>query len=193
MINVLLIDNYDSFVYNVKQLLDESGLAKTTVLKNDQISVEAVSAFDCIVISPGPGIPSEIALIKEIISHYKESKPILGICLGFQAIGEVFGAQLIATGNICHGHESNIHICSPPDGLFHSIESPFRAGRYHSWILDRDTWPEQLQITTETEEGIVMSYTHRQYNIRGVLFHPESIMTPEGGTMIFNWLTLNQK
>lgn len=193
MINVLLIDNYDSFVFNVKQLLDESGLAKTTIVKNDQISIAEAAAFDCIVLSPGPGIPSEAGIIKELIAKYKETKPILGICLGFQAIGEVFGAKLIPMSEILHGHASKINITPSADYLFQSIENPFTAGRYHSWTLERTSLPECLNITAESEDGIVMAIAHREYDIRGVLFHPESIMTPSGKMMILNWLNQNPK
>jgi anthranilate synthase component 2 len=188
MIRILLINNYDSFVYNVKQLLDETGLAETTILLNDAFDLNEVEKYDRIVISPGPGIPSEAGNVKHIIENFKDKKPILGICLGFQAIGEVFGAQLIPMQHIYHGHQSKIIINEPSDVLFNSITSPFFAGRYHSWALDKATFPEILTITSETEDGIVMSFKHRDFKITGVLFHPESIMTPEGKTMIRNWL-----
>jgi anthranilate synthase/aminodeoxychorismate synthase-like glutamine amidotransferase len=188
MKRILLINNYDSFVYNVKQLLDESGLAETTVVLNDQLKGLDFNLFDKIVISPGPGIPSEAGTIKEVIKKHKKT-PMLGICLGFQAIGEVFGAKLYALPTIYHGHQSEVFVTNPPASIFRGISSPFKAGRYHSWALEKSSLPDSLEITSETEEGIIMSFKHKQLPVTGVLFHPESIMTPEGKTMIKNWLS----
>ncbi len=189
MKRILLVDNYDSFVNNVKQLLDESGMAVTTIVMNDQLEDLPFREFDGIVISPGPGLPDEAGGIKSLIENMGEHIPILGICLGFQAIGEVFGANLYSLPAIYHGHQSEVWITQPSASIFTGISSPFKAGRYHSWALDRAHFPEVLEITSETEEGIVMSFVHRQQPLTAVLFHPESIMTPEGAKMIKNWLT----
>lgn len=187
MKQILLINNYDSFVYNVKQLLDESGLASTTMVFNDQLSEVNIEDFDKIVISPGPGLPSEAGALKSFIEDHK-SKPMLGICLGFQAIGEVFGAKLYRLPTIFHGHESEVFIKSEKGVIFNGIETSFKAGRYHSWALDLNSFPEVLEITSQTQEGIIMSFAHKDLPITAVLFHPESIMTPQGKKMIENWL-----
>jgi anthranilate synthase component 2 len=172
----------------VKQLLDESGLAETTIVLNDAIDLKEINKFDRIVISPGPGIPSEAGLTKKVIETFKDKKPIFGICLGFQAIGEVFGAKLIQLQHIYHGHQSEVNIIEPIDTLFKSISSPFKAGRYHSWALEKSSLLAEFTITSETKDGIPMSIKHKRYNINGVLFHPESMMTPDGKIMIKNWL-----
>lgn len=189
MKRILLVDNYDSFVNNVKQLLDESGLAVTTIVMNDQLKDLSVSDYDGIVISPGPGLPDEAGDVKTLIASINGPTPILGICLGFQAIGEVFGATLYQLPTIYHGHQSEVVVTQPTASIFIGISSPFKAGRYHSWAIDRARFPDVLEITSETEDGIIMSFSHRQRPITAVLFHPESIMTPEGAKMITNWLT----
>ncbi len=188
MKRILLINNYDSFVFNIKQLLDESGLADTTIVLNDQLSTVDVHLFDKIIISPGPGIPSEAGEIITIIQDHQHI-PILGICLGFQAIGEVFGAQLYRLPSIYHGHQSEIFIDKRSAKIFNGISSPFSAGRYHSWALDKTNFPEILEITSTTKDGIIMSFEHKQLPITALLFHPESMMTPDGKIMIENWLS----
>lgn len=189
MKRILLVDNYDSFVNNVKQLLDESGMAVTTIVMNDDLEDLPFRDFDGIIISPGPGLPDEAGGIKSLIENMSEHVPILGICLGFQAIGEVFGATLYQLPTIFHGHQSEVWDTQPAASIFTGISSPFKAGRYHSWAIDRACFPEVLEITSETEDGIVMSFVHRHRPLTAVLFHPESIMTPEGAKMIKNWLT----
>lgn len=189
MKRILLVDNYDSFVNNVKQLLDESGIAVTTIVTNDKLNSISLDEYDGIVISPGPGLPSDAGDIKSMILSIKESIPLLGICLGFQAIGEVFGATLYQLPIIYHGHQTEIAITQPTASIFNGISSPFKAGRYHSWAIEKDSFPDSLEITSETADGIIMSFNHKRLPIKAVLFHPESIMTPEGNKMINNWLS----
>ncbi len=186
MKRILLINNYDSFVYNVKQLLDESGIADTVIVLNDQLNTIDVEKFDKIIISPGPGVPAEAGEVLKLIKN--SSKPILGICLGFQAIGEAFGAKLYTLPNIYHGHQSEVMITNQ-HAIFKGVKSPFFAGRYHSWALDKDNFPDCLKATSMTEDGIIMSFQHKTLPLTGVLFHPESIMTPQGKTMVNNWLS----
>jgi len=188
MIRVLLINNYDSFVYNILQILNESGVAQTTIVFNDQLIDVDITQYDKVVISPGPGIPSEAGTLLDFIEKYKEV-PMFGICLGFQAIGEVFGATLYPLSKIYHGHQSQVEIISPSHSLFFNIQSPFQTGRYHSWALSNIDFPKELIPTSKTEDGIIMSFIHAKYPITATLFHPESIMTPDGNRMIRNWLS----
>lgn len=188
MKRILLVDNYDSFVNNVKQLLDESGMAVTIMVKNDELMSVPIQQFDGVVISPGPGLPAEAGELKDFILSCQGKIPMLGICLGFQAIGEVFGAALYRLPVINHGHQSVINITNPSASIFNGITSPFLAGRYHSWAIDKNSFPDSLEITSETEEGIIMSFSHKQLPITALLFHPESIMTPDGPQMMNNWL-----
>ena len=180
MKRILLIDNYDSFVANIKQLLDESGIALTTIVMNDKLKCVSLDEYDGIVISPGPGLPSEAGDTKAFVSSIKENIPLLGICLGFQIIGEVFGATLYQLPIIYHGHQTEIAITRPTASIFKGISYPFKAGRYHSWAIKKEGFPDSLEITSETADGIIMSFNHKQLPITAVLFHPESITTPEG-------------
>jgi len=187
MQKVLLIDNYDSFVYNLKQLLDESGLCETTIVFNDKLNLKKATLFDRILISPGPGLPIEAGSTIEIIKKLSPSHPILGICLGCQAIVEVYGGKLFQLDKIYHGHQSELIRTNSDEPLFVNIAQRFKTGRYHSWGLDIQKNSE-LNITSRTESGLAMSVRHKKYNVCGLLFHPESIMTPAGKTMIENWL-----
>lgn len=189
MKRILLINNYDSFVFNVKQLIDESGIADVTIVLNDELDHVDFNQFDKIIISPGPGIPSEAGSVMNMIDKHYQHIPILGICLGFQAIGEVFGGVLYPLPNIYHGHQSHLSIVKADAPIFKGVSSPFLAGRYHSWAIDAQCFPDTLEITSITEDGIIMSYQHKQYPITALLFHPESIMTPDGNKMINNWLS----
>ncbi len=190
MIKVLLINNYDSFVYNIKQILDESGLCQTDIILNDKISLSEASKYDKIIISPGPGLPKESGNIIKIIKELSPTKNILGICLGFQAIAEVFGGELYQLDKIYHGHQSEVEITDKNESIFKSISSPFLAGRYHSWALKTDSFPKELIVTSRTYDGIIMSFRHAKFDVCGVLFHPESIMTPAGKIIIKNWLNI---
>ncbi len=185
----MMIDNYDSFVYNIVHILKELG-AEVDVVKNDQITLEEVGKYDRIVLSPGPGIPSEAGVILDVIKRYAPTKSILGVCLGHQAIGEAFGGELVNLTKVYHGVESEISRVAN-DPIFEGIEDQFIVGRYHSWVVAGESMPEELEITAiDGESGQVMALRHRTYNVRGVQFHPESVLTPEGKKMINNWLQL---
>jgi anthranilate synthase component 2 len=189
MKTTLLFDNYDSFTYNLLHILKELG-EKVEVHRNDRIPLDDVERFDRIVLSPGPGIPEEAGILLPLIRRYAPSKSILGVCLGEQAIGEVFGAKLINLSRVHHGVCSDIRILAG-DPLFDGLAPGFRAGRYHSWVVSKEDFPDCLEITAEdSQEGYIMGLRHREYNVRGIQFHPESILTPKGKNMIVNWLRL---
>jgi anthranilate synthase component 2 len=184
---VLLFDNYDSFTYNLRHILLEAG-AEVEVHRNDRITIEAINRFDKIVLSPGPGIPSEAGLLLPLIDRYAASKSILGVCLGEQAIGQAFGARLVNLPKVWHGVCSDIRIVAP-DPLFDGLTPGFRAARYHSWAVSNESFPDCLEITAvDAAEGMIMALRHRTYDVRGVQFHPESILTPQGSVLIKNWL-----
>lgn len=185
---LLLLDNYDSFTYNVYQLLSELG-AEVDVIRNDQITPQEVEArgYQAIVISPGPGVPAESGITEDLIDYMKGKVPVLGICLGHQAIGEVFGGKVVRAGEIVHGKTSPIR--HNGEGLFQGLPQDIEIGRYHSLIVDRNTLPECLEVTAELESGMIMGLRHKEYDIQGVQFHPESILTPTGHTMLRNFLT----
>ena len=186
---ILLLDNYDSFTYNIAHMLKELG-ACVDVIRNDRIPLEAVSEYDKILLSPGPGIPSEAGILLPLIQKYASTKCILGICLGEQAIGEVFGAKLINLSTVYHGVEDQIEILAE-DPIFKGLDRTFTAGRYHSWVVSKDHFPETLEITAmDKSSGNIMALRHRTYNVRGLQFHPESVLTPQGKIMIENWINL---
>ena len=186
MIKTVIIDNYDSFTYNLSHLLKELG-ASVTVVRNDKFRIEDLEQFDKIVLSPGPGIPSEAGLMPQVIKSYAGRKPILGICLGHQAIGEAFGAKLLNIGNVVHGVATPAHLTAQ-DYLFESLASDLEVGRYHSWVVDDKDLPQCLEVTSRSDDGYIMSLRHREYDVRGIQFHPESVLTPQGKTIINNWL-----
>ena len=184
----VIVDNYDSFTYNLVHLIKEIG-ADVTVVRNDGFRLEALAAFDRIVLSPGPGIPSEAGLLKEVIRHYAGIKPILGVCLGHQAIAEVFGARLSNLPDVFHGVSTAVkQLAETP--LFAGLPEHFPVGRYHSWIVERESMPDCLEITAESSEGLIMALHHRTYNIHGIQFHPESVLTPDGKRIMDNWLNI---
>jgi anthranilate synthase component 2 len=184
---ILLFDNYDSFTYNLRHILIEFGV-DVDVFRNDQIALDDVEAYDKIVLSPGPGIPSEAGLLLPLIERYAPSKSILGVCLGEQAIGEVFGAKLLNLTHVYHGVCSDIRVVAD-DPLFEGLQPAFRAGRYHSWVVAKDDFPDCLEITAvDAQENMIMALRHRTYDVRGIQFHPESILTPQGKCIIDNWL-----
>ncbi|MDR2119795.1 MAG: aminodeoxychorismate/anthranilate synthase component II [Tannerella sp.] len=185
--NILLLDNYDSFTYNLRHILLELG-AGVEVYRNDRITPDEAARFDKIVLSPGPGIPSEAGILLPLIARWAPTKSILGVCLGAQAIGEAFGARLHNLARVYHGVCSDIRTLAP-DPLFSGLEPGFRAGRYHSWVVSKDGFPDCLEITaTDAEEGMIMALRHRTYDVRGIQFHPESVLTPQGKQIIANWL-----
>ncbi len=185
--NIVVIDNYDSFVYNLVHYLEELDCT-VTVLRNDSFYIDDLKSFDKIVLSPGPGIPDEAGLLKDVIKKYSPSKSILGICLGHQAIAEVFGGKLINLEEVFHGVSTNASISVKNENLFKSIETEFEIGRYHSWIVSEENFPKVLEITSKDEEGNIMSLRHKIYDVKGVQFHPESVLTPQGKTIIKNWI-----
>ncbi|MDG1570720.1 aminodeoxychorismate/anthranilate synthase component II [Robiginitalea sp. M366] len=185
MKEVLVIDNYDSFTYNLVHYLEELG-CRVTVRRNDKLSLEEPEAFAHIVLSPGPGIPEEAGLLKAIIEKYAPTKRIFGVCLGQQAIGEVFGGRLINLDQVYHGVATGIRV-TREDILFSGLPRELQVGRYHSWVVDPDL-PEALEATSVDASGQVMSLRHRTYDVRAVQFHPESVLTPEGKQMLANWL-----
>lgn len=185
--NVLVIDNYDSFTYNLVHYLEDLG-AEVTVLRNDEFDWDDVDGFHKILLSPGPGIPDEAGNLKPLIARYAASKSILGICLGQQAIAEVFGATLINLDKVYHGVATRINIFDD-DLLFNGIPSQIQVGRYHSWAVNRQL-PETLVATSADENGEIMSLRHRDYDVRAVQFHPESVLTPDGKKILENWLGL---
>jgi anthranilate synthase component 2 len=186
MIKTVIIDNYDSFTYNLSHLLKELG-ANVTVVRNDKFRLEDLEQYDRIVLSPGPGIPSEAGLMPQVIKAYAGRKPILGICLGHQAIGEAFGAKLLNIGNVVHGVATPAHLTAQ-DYLFNGLPKDIEVGRYHSWVVDDKDLPQCLEVTSRSDDGYIMSLRHREYDIRGIQFHPESVLTPQGKTIINNWL-----
>ena len=186
MKNVLVIDNYDSFTYNLVHYLEDLDCL-VTVKRNDQLHIDDVEAFDKIVLSPGPGIPDEAGLLKPIIARYAPTKSILGVCLGQQAIGEVFGGTLINLENVFHGVATKVTSCVNDEMLFNGLDKTFEVGRYHSWVVDANL-PEVLEATSFDENGQVMSLRHKTYDVRGVQYHPESVLTPNGKQILKNWI-----
>jgi anthranilate synthase component 2 len=186
MKKILVIDNYDSFVYNLVHYLEELD-CEVTVIRNDQLELEDVEKYDKILLSPGPGIPSEAGLLKPIIEKYASSKSILGVCLGQQAIGEVFGGTLGNLESVYHGIATTIDLCVDDESLFKDLPKTMKVGRYHSWVVLKEL-PDSLEATSYDEKGQIMSLRHRQFDVRGVQFHPESVLTPDGEKMIQNWV-----
>ena len=185
MNKILIIDNYDSFTYNLVHYLEDLN-CEVTVKRNDQLSLDEVEAYDKIVLSPGPGIPDEAGLLKEIIARYAPKKSIFGVCLGQQAIGEVFGGSLINLDEVYHGVSTKINIIKE-DVLFEGMPAEIEVGRYHSWVVNSDL-PEVLEATSLDENGQVMSLRHKEFDVRAVQFHPESVLTPLAEKIIENWL-----
>lgn len=183
--NVTIIDNYDSFTYNLLHLVRELG-AEVSVVRNDQFQLQDLAAADKLLLSPGPGIPSEAGLLPDVIKTYAGRKPILGVCLGHQAIGEAFGATLTNLSDVVHGVATPCDIIAD-DYLFHHLPRRITIGRYHSWVVSKDALPDCLEITAESD-GQIMALRHRQLDVRGIQFHPESVLTPDGKTIISNWL-----
>lgn len=190
---ILVLDNYDSFTYNLVHYLEELSGKKVTVARNDMITIEEAAKFDRIVLSPGPGIPDEAGIMKELIKQLAPLKSILGICLGMQAIGEVFGAKMINLEEIYHGVATDIHVTEPSELLFYGLPPVFKGGRYHSWVLEKETIPAVLKVTATDETGMVMGIKHARYDVRGLQFHPESILTEHGKQMLANWLGITSE
>lgn len=184
---ILVFDNYDSFTYNIVHALRELG-CNPDVVRNDQISLDEVEKYDKIIISPGPGIPEEAGILMPLLKRYAGKKPILGVCLGHQAIGQNFGAKLLNLPEVYHGIATPIDVIAE-DYIFKGLPSKFDVGRYHSWVVDTENFPnDQLEVIARDENGMIMALRHKYYDIRGVQFHPESILTPQGMQIIANWL-----
>lgn len=183
---LLILDNYDSFTYNIVHAVRSLGI-EPIVRRNDCITLDEIEAFDKIIISPGPGIPSEAGILPALLERYAESKPILGICLGHQAIGQRFGARLRNLSHVYHGIRSDITVTCH-DYIFDGLPAMIEVGRYHSWVIDREGLPDCLEVTAVSPDGEIMAIRHRSLDIRGVQFHPESILTPQGQVLISNWL-----
>lgn len=203
---ILVFDNYDSFTYNLVHLVEKIMHQKVDVYRNDQIALEAVKAYDKIILSPGPGIPSEAGLLLPLIKEYAATKSILGVCLGHQAIGESFGGKLVNLSTVYHGIATKIQIANGQEatgnknnspftihhsrqGLFKGLPSDPEVGRYHSWIVAEEGFPAELEVTARDEHGYIMALQHKTYDVQGVQFHPESVLTPDGETILRNWLS----
>lgn len=187
MIQVAVIDNYDSFTYNLVHYLEALN-ADVTVFRNDGFDLDELESFAKILLSPGPGLPGQAGLTKDIIRKFGPYKSILGVCLGLQAIGEVFDAKLLNVNKVFHGVATEITVLLPDELLFRNLPSSFPVGRYHSWVVDNKDFPSCLRVTSVDENGHIMSLRHETYDVRGVQFHPESILTPNGKDLLANWL-----
>ena len=184
----VIIDNYDSFTYNLSHLVKELG-AEVTVVRNDRFELSDLEAFDKIILSPGPGIPSEAGLLLDVIRTYAGRKPMLGVCLGHQAIGEAFGAKLENLSDVFHGVATPCHIVAA-DPVFEGLDRDITIGRYHSWVVSKEALPECLEVTAVSDEGQIMALRHKTMEVHGIQFHPESVLTPEGKTIIKNFIEL---
>jgi anthranilate synthase component II len=188
---ILVFDNYDSFTYNLVHLVEKITHSKVDVYRNDEITLEAVDGYDKIILSPGPGLPSEAGLLLPLIKQYAATKCILGVCLGHQAIAEAFGAPLINLSTVYHGVATPIKLGHPLGGvypLFKGLPASIEVGRYHSWIVSDENFPATLEVTARDANGYIMAIQHTTFDVRGVQFHPESVLTPDGETIIRNWL-----
>ena len=183
---VVIIDNYDSFTYNLAHLVKQLG-AKVEVFRNDQFTLNQLERFTKIILSPGPGIPEEAGLLMDVIRTYAGRKPMLGVCLGHQAIAEVFGGKLVNLKEVYHGIATE-GTQFGNDPIFSGLPKRIVMGRYHSWVVDRAGFPDCLEVTAMSDDGQIMALRHRNYNIHGIQFHPESVLTPEGATIVRNWL-----
>lgn len=186
--NVLVFDNYDSFTYNLVHLVEKILEKTVTVKRNDAITPDEAAAFDRIILSPGPGIPEEAGCLLDLIRALGPVKPLLGVCLGHQAIAEAFGGTLVNLSKVYHGVATPVQVIQPQCPLFRGLPEQLHVGRYHSWMVKNDDLPDCLEITAVDEQGAIMAMQHRQYRIQGVQFHPESVLTPLGESIIRNWL-----
>lgn len=184
--NICIIDNYDSFTYNLAHAFKQLG-AKVDVVRNDKFSLEQLASYDKLVLSPGPGIPSEAGLLEDTIREYSGKKPILGVCLGEQAIGEVFGAKLVNLSDVFHGVQTPVEIVAD-DYIFDGLPKEIPAGRYHSWVVSDEGFPATLKVTARSKEGHIMALRHATLDVHGIQFHPESVLTPDGVKILSNFL-----
>src|SRR5688572_22701209 len=185
---ILVFDNYDSFTYNLVHLVEKILHQKVDVYRNDQLPLEKVKEYDKIILSPGPGVPQEAGLLLPLIKEYASSKSILGVCLGHQGIGEAFGGKLINLSTVYHGVATNCQLSIANCQLFKGLPDEIEVGRYHSWIVSDENFPDELEITARDENNFIMALQHKKYDVQGVQFHPESILTPKGEDIMKNWL-----
>jgi anthranilate synthase component 2 len=186
---ILVFDNYDSFTYNLVHLVEKITHKKVDVFRNDEITMEQVNAYDKIILSPGPGIPSEAGLLLPLIKQYAPTKSILGVCLGHQAIGEAFGGTLTNLSKVYHGVATPIKIINTKSQILNGLGDVIEVGRYHSWIISNENFPAELEVTATDDNGYVMALQHKTFDVQGVQFHPESVLTPDGEKILRNWLT----
>ncbi len=187
-VKILLIDNYDSFTYNLVEVIrQQMPEVQVNVIRNDKLELEDVAAYDKVLLSPGPGVPKDAGIMPELIKYYAPTKPIFGVCLGHQAIGEAFGSELLNMKSVLHGIQTQIDLYD--HYVFEGIPSAVNVGRYHSWLIDESTLSQELRITARDKNGQIMAIAHKTYDVSGVQFHPESVMTPEGAKMMRNWIT----
>jgi anthranilate synthase component 2 len=184
-LKIFILDNYDSFTYNLVHIIEQF-TELVVVKRNNEVKVTELDTFDKIVLSPGPGLPSEVEIMSKIIDRYQSAKPILGVCLGHQAIAEYFGAKLVNMPEVNHGREFETTIIQD-DYIFNDVPKSFYSGRYHSWIVDQKNLPAELEVTS-IDQNLIMSLRHKEYDLRGVQFHPESIMTKHGARILENWV-----
>ncbi len=185
---VLLIDNYDSYTYNLVQIIEQSGLCELKVVSYDDVNDKLIEGFDKIVMSPGPGIPADFPNLERIVRKFYKSKSILGVCLGHEAIAIAFGGTIHHLGRVFHGIPKRTTLTKTKSYIFEAIPQEFDAGCYHSWALDKNTFPEELEVTARAEDGVIMAFSHKNYDLSGFQYHPESIMTKYGSQMLLNWL-----
>ena len=189
---ILVFDNYDSFTYNLVHLVEKIMHSRVDVFRNDQIAMEKIKEYDKIILSPGPGIPEEAGLLLSVIKEYASSKSILGVCLGHQAIGEAFGGKLVNLSTVYHGVATEIEVGGLEPAvkslLFEGLPDRFPVGRYHSWIVSEENFPAELEITARDDNNYIMALQHKKYDVQGVQFHPESVLTPDGEKILRNWL-----
>lgn len=187
---ILILDNYDSFTYNLVQIVEELEIGSIAVKRNDEIEIKDIEVYDYLIFSPGPGLPEDAGVLKEIIETYKGKKKMFGVCLGLQAIGEVFGCSLKNLTSVFHGQQTQMQLTEIYSPIFENITKEFDAGRYHSWVIDKETINDELKVTAIDADREIMAVQHKTFEIFGVQFHPESIMTPDGKKMITNFLNL---
>lgn len=185
---ILVFDNYDSFTYNLVHLVEYILDEKVDVFRNDAIALEDIKPYDKIILSPGPGIPAESGLLLPLIKEYASTKSILGVCLGLQAIGEAFGGKLVNLKDVYHGVSTPVKLLNPNAKLFQGLPKQIEAGRYHSWVVSDENFPDCLEITARDEHNYIMGLQHKAFDVSGVQFHPESVLTPDGEKILRNWL-----
>lgn len=184
---LLVIDNYDSFTYNLVFMIRDMGYSDVDVYRNDKIGLEEVKQYDKILLSPGPGLPTSAGVMMDVLKAYADTKSVLGVCLGHQGIGEAFGAKLFNLPTVLHGVAGNMQVLTP-DQIFDNVPDTFKATHYHSWAIEESSLPQSLEVTARDETGMIMAIRHTKYDVRGVQFHPESVLTEHGETMLKNWI-----